>query len=139
MTGTPIKLFWGHAIPPGSSVHLDDGDDIYTILTNASLGIRSEDAQGSSTLRGRVDSVLIDKLIPNSTFDAIVTRETIFAVLTAGGTEQVQLNQSFSPLDRVELSVDGDFEVYVSGTRELVDEEGEGEEEEEELGEEDED
>jgi hypothetical protein len=104
-----LQLFWGKIVKPGSPVFLDSPDSHYTMITGASLGDLSSDQTGTSVLTATIQTIHIDRIDPDSTL------ETVLGVLSAKRQEQVKLAHVFSPLNEVELSVSGPFDVHVSG------------------------
>lgn len=128
-----LPLFWGKIINPGEKVALDIPSDAYLVLTNACIpDVDGENA--AAVLKGKVSTFLLDKVDPKDDKDPYQTAETVFAILSKGECEQVQLKHVFSPLCQAELTVEGGVPVHVSGIVSPIedDEEGEDAEEEEE-------
>ena len=112
-----IQTFWGKMIKPGEKVELESPDDVYTIMTNICLGeIDKKFINQSSTVKGKVETIQIDKIDPEGVSEPKEIINTVFGILTPSKCEHIRLHNFFSPLSTVELEVDGANNVYVSGT-----------------------
>jgi hypothetical protein len=110
-----IKTFWGQIIHPGQTLEIECPDDVYTIVTGACLGELPTGRSGQSVLRAKIKKVLLDQIDPNKDSDPFQIHECIFAILIPEKMEFVRFSHLFSPLNTVELKVEGDFDVHVSG------------------------
>lgn len=134
-----LPLFWGKVVNPGEKVLVEFPSDAYLVLTNACIpDVDGENA--TAVLKAKIQTFLMDKVDPNDDKDHFETAESVFAVLTKGECEHIQLKHVFSPLSTLELTVEGGVPVHVSGTLRPIEPDEEEvfdeEEEEEELNEE---
>lgn len=130
-----IPLIWNQIIQPGKLQAVETPDDVYTLLQNVCI-----ENEGKAILKGKITSFLIDK-VGESEEEPVEVSEVTFAYLETGKCEHMTLHHVFSPLNTLELFVDGDVPVHVTGKYTPIEAEDEyddmeEEEEEEELTEE---
>lgn len=133
-------LFWGQIVKAGETSHVEQPENVYTVLTAACLAdIPSDNKVSVALLKGKVKTVLIDQIDPKAETDPITIQTSTFAKLIPNKHEHVLLHHVFSPLNELELEASGPYDIHISGYYQPFDEEEEIPEFEEDVSEEEED
>ena len=128
------SLFWSKKVIPNERAHIDIPDNSYVSITNVCIPELPKDDKSPIRLIAHVKLIKPDE---NNKDSFTTTQSTcLIASLIPGKIEQQQINVLFSPLNIVELEVQGTVPIHVSGIRQqihvLVEEEEEEEQNEEE-------
>ena len=128
------QSFWGIIIKPGEKKTLNPPDEVYTIISNASLGELPENPEEiSSKLIAYIETTSLPD--ENETAETMSTH-TLLADLIPNKCEQTILSNTFGPLSTVSLENQGVYDIYVSGYYQPTCEDEEEEIDEEDLDEE---
>ncbi|KAH0792777.1 hypothetical protein GPJ56_003400 [Histomonas meleagridis] len=129
------SIFWAKKVIPGENSHLDIPDDCYVSITNVCIPELPENGDDSPIrLFAHVKIIKPDK----SNKDGFTATQStcLIASLIPKKIEQQQINVLFSPLNIVDLEVQGSVPIHVSGIRQQINSLIEEEEEEEQFEEE---
>ena len=123
------QSFWGIVLKPGEKKLVESPDEVYTIISNASLAELPENAEEKpSKLIAYVETVSLPEGNEKADVSSV---QTVLAELIPGKTEQTSLSNIFGPLSSVSLENQGVYDIHVSGYYQQT-----GEDEEEDLGDE---
>ena len=129
------QSFWGIVLKPGQKQTLDPPDEVYTIISNASLADLPDNAEEKPT---KLVAYIETTTMPDENEKAETTSaKTVLAELIPGKHEQSLLSHTFGPLSVVSLENEGPYDIHVSGYYHTTAEDEEEELSEDELEEED--
>ena len=132
------SIFWSKKVIPGQRTHIEIPDDCYVSITNVCIPeLPKDDDKSPIRLIAHIKIIKPDK---NNEESFTTTNNTcLISSLVPGKIEQQQINVLFSPLNIVELEVNGTVPIHISGIRQqiqsLIEEEEEEEEEQIEINE----
>ena len=125
---------WGIKVLHGEKFDLPIQDNVYTMLTNISLGEINGDAP--TFVKAIIKTIELDKYNESTKEAPEKTDTVLLAVLTPNKIEQISTSHHYSPLNhKVTIEVSGPNDVYLAGNYIDLSDFEEEEEEEEEVGE----
>lgn len=128
------EVFFSRILQPSDTCVVPKVNNCYFCLANISLGTFEENYSSEpSVLTCRVKTIEIDELDEEKGEVPETEKTIILGKLIPGVFEQYPLQQTFTPLDTVELRCDGPHPIHVTGF--YSDVYGEEEEEEEDKNE----
>ena len=120
----PISTFWSLIVPPNDAVNAEYPEDSNLILTSACLAELPENYE-KSPVRLFADVTTLEIGEDFDGKEQTHKNKLLIATLIPGEKEFQQINFTFTPLNKVQFTVQGAYEIHIVGSIEIIDEEEE--------------